>query len=182
MIKSLIISNFLILLLITVSFAQQNNNSQPKRIAFYNKYKFEDDKNGIEKYVKALDLLGFICIFESDPEKRKVAYDEAYKKHYKFIIEPIENEISALIRQIETQNNLMILDLVEINKNGQILAIDEKFDISEPLIAFFNEYFKTKTKPNLSLNLPNLKIGTINTVSFKDEKSGIKKFLILKNS
>jgi hypothetical protein len=163
----------IILVLSTVSFGQINN-LQPKRIVFYDKYKFEDDKNGIEKYVKALDTLGYICIFESDPEKRKAAYNRAYENRYKLIIEPVQNEISQSLKQIEIKNDVVILDLSKLDENGQILALDEKLDVSQPLIAFFNEYFKTNIKQNLSFNPPETKIGTINTDSLNDEKSGIK--------
>ena len=180
MIKSLIISNFLILLLITVSFAQQDKYLPPRQIAFYNKYKFEDDKIGIVKLTKAILFAtdrGYIGDL-SNP-KLKAIYEETYKKRYKILVEPVENEISALIRQIETQNNLMILDLVELDNNGQILEFDEKLDISDPLTVFFNEYFKTKSKPNLLLNLSESKIGAINTESFYDKKSGIKRLTVM---
>ena len=167
MIKSLIISNFLILLLITVFFAQQNKYLPPGQIAFYNKYKFEDSQTGIKRYVKALDSLGYIDIFESDPEKRKAQYDAAVARKWKYIINPVVTEINDLLKEIAEQNNLVLLDITELDKNSQLLAFDEKLDISDKIIAVINKYFETKTKPEVKPDLPETKIGLSNKWKIK---------------
>lgn len=171
--KLVLLSNLLILFLITVSLGQENKPTT-KRIAFYNSYQFADKKNGVERYAQALELLGYICIFEKDEEKRKELYMEAYKRHTKLAIEPIKNEIYDLLKQIEIQNNITLFDIVELGNKNQLLTFDQKSDISQNLITILNDRFKTKSKPNFTLNLPEQKFAKINTELFFDEKTGIK--------
>lgn len=171
--KALFISILLTLLLCSAAPAQETN-LQPKRIAFINKLKFGDEKQGVGKYVNALKAAenpGFIPQPETDPAKRKALYE----KRYKSFVEPVEKEIAIFLKEIATQNNLIILDVIELDRRGQILILNDKLDITYKVIPLINEYFETKAKPNLTINVSEAKIGRINTKFFLDEKLGITK-------
>lgn len=151
--KLLFISTLLILFLFSVSFAQENVNSQSKRLAFVNKAKFEDQNGGIEKLVQALQSANEL---QRNPGLK------------------VKIEISEFLKQIESQNNVIILDIAELDRKGQITLLSPALDVTHQVVSMANEYFKTNTKPTLNLNLVTAKIASVKTKSFLDEKSGIR--------
>lgn len=176
--KVLFLSTIFILLLFSVSFGQEKVVPKPRTIALFNSFAFEDEKNGIKKLVDAESIAnnpGFIA--EQDKKKRLEIYKEVYRRREETIVKPVKSEIAALIKQIGNQNNIVLLDGIELQLNGQLLGFNEKLNITEILIPEINEYFKTGSKPNLKVNLPSAKIAVINPNTFSDEKTGVKGYL-----
>jgi hypothetical protein len=183
MLRTLLISKLLVFLLVSASFSQENVTSQPKHLALIDWITFENEKTGIKNYARAMDFAynpGFIP--EKDAEKRRQIYEESFKKRYKIVVEPIKLKISDLLRQIEIENNLIIFDGRELEEKGLLLAWGEKINITENVITFANDFFKTGVKPSLKLNLPETKFAVINTELFKTEAiDSEKKYKLLQN-
>ncbi len=168
--KNTILIFLLLLLFISSAFAQEKNNLQPKKIALIAWGAFESPETGIKKYGKAIDVAyNSGCIFDTDVEKIKKLREEGFKQRYKLFVEPIKLKISDLLNQIEIENDLIILDGAELEETGRLLAWDKKTNITDNVILFANDFFKTGVKPLLKLNLPEAKIAVIDTESLKPE-------------
>jgi hypothetical protein len=172
MIKTLLISNFLVLLLFFASFVQVTDKGLPKKTAFYNEFALEDD---IKRLSDAYRQTGMIDCFPTPCNK------ETKEKVAKIILEPILKEISDSLRQIEIHNNLVILNGAKLQENGQLLTVNKKFDITKQFLAIFNNTSKT-SKEDLFLDVPESKIGLINTEILFDKQKGIKGLMNPKNA
>lgn len=152
----------------SVIFAQQVNKGIAKRIAFINEGAFDSSETGILKLTRALDQMEMIdcyplpCTQEQREAKRKT------------VVEPVLSEITDLLKQIEIYNKVVILPGFKLELNGQLLPVDKKFEITEQFINFFNNKTEKSTQ-TLTLNIPESKIGAINTNTFYDRANGIKR-------
>lgn len=113
-------------------------------------------------------------------KNRKQVIAEECKKHYQkryhLLVQPVLNEISVLLKQIKTDYNIIILDGVELEINGQLLGFNEKLNITHTIIPIINQQFKTGLKPTLNVDLPTAKVAVINTNTLFDDKNGIKHY------
>ncbi|MCD9188189.1 MAG: OmpH family outer membrane protein [Pyrinomonadaceae bacterium] len=84
--------------------------------------------------------------------------NENFQKRFELLISPINNEINNLVTEIGKQNNAVILDAERLDLKSQVLAFDDKIEISGKLIPLLNEFLETTKKPDLSLDLPKSKV------------------------
>lgn len=119
-----------------------------------------------------LQLLSTITELKKEDEIVINKLKANYQKRYDVLVKPVFVEIDTIVKHIGKQNNLIILKSELLDEKGQILAFDPKFDITASLIPSINDYFKNKTNPKITIDLPDKKIGTINmeTVLSKNEK------------
>jgi hypothetical protein len=138
------------------------------RVSVVSEYDF-DNKNGIKKLVDAYNKVESLDCFATTPGCR-----EASEKLRKLLVEPVLLEISESLKQIEIQNNVIILELGKLAEKEQLLAFDKKFDITRQFINFFNN---KAGNPNetLKLEIPESKIALIDTRQFEDEENGLKR-------
>lgn len=187
MIKTLLISILLILLLLSVSFGQQKPNSN-KLIALFDNYSFSDSKSGIKKLQKAYFYIDQLSCFpnqdtlsrikelensslSSEDRKEKLSqlkkiFEEQSAKREKILVEPILNEISEALKQLEYQNNVIFLDGAKLEENGQLLAFDRKLDLSDKITKAINDYFTTGIVTYLRPDLSEIKIAVIDSNLF----------------
>lgn len=102
---------------------------------------------------------------------------KTYQTRINVLVEPVLDDINKQVKLIAEQNNVVIFDGTELEKNGQLVAFNKNLDITYSIIPAINDFYKTKSKPNLNLNLPESKIAVINTNTFINEQSGIKQFV-----
>ncbi len=174
----LFFTSFIIFLLFIFAQGQQINKPVPKKVALFNSLAFSDEKTGIKKLVDAERIAsdpGFIS--ETDSKKILEIYKESYIRREKIIVEPVRNKISALLKQVENQNDIVLIDGVKLDEESLLLSFDERLDISKQFTAYFNKSEKFD-KP-LKLNIPDIRIAVINTELFYDKQKGIKNLLKL---
>ncbi len=156
--------------LAAANFSQQavGDAGSTKKIAFINSSAFEDTKTGIKKLVAAHEQVGIgsVDCFPS-PCGEKV-----WQQREKKFVEPVMNEIRQSLKQIEAQNNVLIIDVYELDKNNLILAYDEKFTITTQFIDYFNDKRKNPAAV-LKLDAPTPQIAFIDTSLFENEKTGL---------
>ncbi|HEX8288822.1 MAG TPA: hypothetical protein VF556_12545 [Pyrinomonadaceae bacterium] len=168
--RFLLFSKLFIFLLCSFSLGQERGFTESKPIALINTIAFEDEKTGVTKLINANNQLYLGCCFSPCSQ-------ESHEKRKKILVDPVSDEIANLIKQLEFQNQIIILDGVKLQINGHLIGYNEKLNITNTIIPVLNEYFKTSLKPNLKLNLPEAKIAVINTNIFYDKKAGIKEYL-----
>ena len=174
----LFFTSLIIFLLFIFAQGQQINKPVPKKVALFNSLAFSDEKTGIKKLVDAERIAsdpGFIS--ETDSKKILEIYKESYIRREKIIVEPVRNKISALLKQVENQNDIVLIDGVKLDEESLLLSFDERLDISKQFIAYFNKSEKFD-KP-LMLHIPDIRIAVINTELFYDKQKGIKNLLKL---
>lgn len=170
MIKNFLISKLLVLLLFCTSFPQVNDN-QSAKIAIINECSFDDAKTGIKKLYDAYQQMESTDCFPAP------CSEEQCKKVGSVILQPVLKEISDSLKQIEIRNNIIILRGCRLEMNNQLLALDNKLNISEQFITFFTKNAR-KFDETPVLNIPESKLGVINTEEFFDKEKGIKKLII----
>ncbi len=163
--KILYFTTLIFFLSIANSFAQEIQNKPPKKIAFVIESLFFDQKLGI-KDVSALSR------FESKNTANQNETDNNPKR-YEGVYNPAKENLSELLKQIENKQNLVIIKINEGDANNQIIAIDVKFDITKKIISFINDK-SAKSVESFKLDLPETKIGIIDTRLFLDNEKGIK--------
>ena len=171
--KNTILIFLLLLLFISSTFAQEKISLQPKRIALIDWYALEDSETGIKNYGKAIDFAynsGYIS--ETDEEKRRKILEENFKKRYKILVEPIKLKISDLLKQFETENNLIILDGYELETKGLLLGFDKRLNVTNTFITYYNNK-ENKIYDVLKSDIPKSKIGLINTKVLFDKQTGL---------
>lgn len=165
---------FCLVLLAAFTLQAQQVVSQ-KRFVVVNEMAFYDEKTGITKLVKAFDLAinpGFIS--EKDEQKRKEIFEQNYKFRQSQIVEPVLQEITEAIRKIESENNLVVLQVGEMVDKNHLLAINQRFEITKQFIAFFNKQSKNTTEV-LRLDIQDSKVASVDTLFFFDKNHGIRK-------
>ena len=75
-------------------------------------------------------------LLETLSKEQKENSEKQYERQKKILIDPILSELADLLKKVETQNNIIILDAVEIEAKSQLLALDAKLDITKQFIAF----------------------------------------------
>lgn len=172
MIKLLFTSLFVFSLLSAIP-AQTTGNTSGRKVAFFNRYALSDSRSGIKKLVDAeISAINHGFISEADDKKRKEISERVYKVRFKLFVEPVLNEIKASFRQVEIQNNIIILEGSQLEENGSLLAVDLRLDISKEFIAYYSNKAKNSDTV-LKLDIPETKIGLINTKFFYDKDNGV---------
>ncbi len=150
----------------SINYSKEKESIKYKAVTYVNKQAFDDSKNGIITLTKAYDALEMLDCFPSPCDNK------THELWSKKLANPILNEISISLKRFEIENNILILDAVELNKNRLVLAVDERFDITKQFIKYFNDKSGTSGE---SFELPVLsnKIATINSTNFFDKENGI---------
>lgn len=164
-----------LLALFFATFSQPSADADLKKIAFINGTVFDDEKTGIKKLVAAHQSVGrgsLDCLPSPCGEK-------VWELREKRFVEPVLNEIRQSLKQIEAQNNVIIIDVYELDKNNAILAYDGEFTITKQFIDHFNDKQKNPVAV-LKLDLPSPQIAFLDTSLFKNEKAGKEMFIISK--
>lgn len=167
MIKKIFFSTLILLLFISNSFAQEKQNPSQQKIAFVIESLFFDKKVGIKDFSSLANL-------KSD-NGNNINQNESVNnsKSNPTVYNPAKELIYGFLKQIENQNNLIIINLSETDSNGQILALNQKFDLTKKIITFINNK-SAKSVETFKIDLPEAKVGFIDTSLFYDKEKGIK--------
>jgi hypothetical protein len=150
------------------SVSKQNSRTNGVRVFVVSEYDF-DNKNGIKKLVDAYNKVESLDCFATTPGCR-----EASEKLRKLLVEPVWIEIQDSLKQVEKQNNVIILEMGKLAEKRQVLAFNQKFDITRQFITFFNNKGENPNE-TLKLEIPESKIAVIDTKRFEDEENGLKR-------
>ncbi|HQU85112.1 MAG TPA: hypothetical protein PKY59_18370 [Pyrinomonadaceae bacterium] len=113
---------------------------------------------------------------EDIERQRKI--NENYQKRYDLLISPINFEIDKLLIEIGNQNNTIILDAEKLDMKSQVLAFDDKIEISSKVIPLLNAYFETNKKPDLQIVLPKSKVVKVDLAEVGQKIPNIQHFKV----
>ncbi|HRH41845.1 MAG TPA: hypothetical protein PKY82_09395 [Pyrinomonadaceae bacterium] len=103
---------------------------------------------------------------------------ENFEKRKNILVQPLLDKIETQLNLIAEQNNLIILDLNELDENGQLLYLDEKTDVTKIIIPILNDFLSTNILLPTKFDIPQPKIALLNTEIFSDETKGIYELVV----
>lgn len=106
---------------------------------------------------------------------------ETYEKRKMLLVNPLLEKIHFQLKTISKQNNLLIFNLDKLIDDGSIIFVDEKIDITNPVVSALNEYFKTGQNTTIKIEVTEPKIALLNTELFSDANNGIKHLVNYQN-
>lgn len=148
-----------------MSVSQAQTAGRISKLAYVDEFALGGE-DGINRLYSADRRIGMIDCFPSPCD------DKERKKLESELIEPELFDIFETLKRIETQNEAFIIR--SSNTDGNVLlAMDEKFDMTNEFIDFLNTEPR-KPVASFKFDLPALKIGLIDTQKFYDKRIGIK--------